>query len=195
MHMMPATPRPAATVILLRRGGRHRQRGVEVLMVRRADDVSFMPGIWVFPGGALEPGEEPAACAARELAEEAGIQLDADVELLPWSRWITPEVVPVRFDTHFLIGLAPPHTPPRPDGLEISDSGWFRPDGVLSEAQGGGMEIVFPTRKTLESLLAFETADEVLAAARDRVVEPILPRVFGTRESHEILLPGDPGYE
>jgi 8-oxo-dGTP pyrophosphatase MutT (NUDIX family) len=28
---------------------------------------------WCFPGGRIEPGEDPAACAARELAEETGI--------------------------------------------------------------------------------------------------------------------------
>lgn len=29
--------------------------------------------IWEVPAGKLEPGEDPAACAARELAEEAGL--------------------------------------------------------------------------------------------------------------------------
>ena len=51
--MAPATPRPAASLILLRRGGKHRQRGVEVLLVRRSPEASFMPGVWVFPGGVV----------------------------------------------------------------------------------------------------------------------------------------------
>src|ERR671922_2696413 len=99
----PSTPRPAASVILLRRGGKHRDRALEVLLVKRSDDAGFMPGVWVFPGGSLDPadGEGDAghrSCAVRELAEEAGIELtDADA-LMPYSRWITPEVVPVRFD-------------------------------------------------------------------------------------------------
>lgn len=164
-------------------------------MVRRGDGASFMPGVWVFPGGAIEPGEDPAACAARELAEEAGIELDPGAELVPWSRWVTPEVVPVRFDTHFLIALAPAHSPPRADGVEVDDAGWFVPRTAIDRAESGEMEIVFPTLRTLESLLEFETADEVIAAAGERVVEPILPRVVGTRESHRVLLPGDPGYE
>jgi len=195
MEGAPAGPRPAATVILLRRGGRHRQRGVEVLMVRRAEGASFMPGVWVFPGGAIEPDEEPAACAARELAEETEIELPAGAELWPWSRWITPEVVPVRFDTHFLIGLAPPHSPPRPDGTEVSEARWWEPRGALEAERAGEIELVFPTVKTLESLLEFASAEQVFEAARGRVVEPILPRVVGTRESHRILLPGDPGYD
>lgn len=188
-------PRPAATIILLRRGGKHSERGVEVLMVRRGEDASFMPGVWVFPGGAIEPDEEPAACAARELEEETGIVLDPHAELLPWSRWITPEVVPVRFDTHFLCALAPPHSPPRPDGREVSEAGWFSPRVALEANQRGEMELVFPTVKNLETLLPYSNSAEVIAAARDRAVEPILPRVVGTRESHQILLPGDEGYE
>lgn len=194
MDRPPATPRPAATIMLLRRGGKHRARGVEVLMVQRAENASFMPGVWVFPGGAIEPGEEPAAGAARELSEEVGITLGDDAEALAWSRWITPEVVPVRFDTHFLVALAPPHSPPRPDGVEIAQASWLEPRVALVAGNAGRVRLVFPTVKNLETLLPYDSADEVLAAARGRVVEPILPRVIGTREEHRIVLPGEPGY-
>lgn len=34
-------------------------------------------GLWGFPGGHLEMGETPAACARREAMEEAGIEIDA----------------------------------------------------------------------------------------------------------------------
>jgi 8-oxo-dGTP pyrophosphatase MutT (NUDIX family) len=163
-------------------------------MVQRGQGASFMPGVWVFPGGVIEAGETPAACAARELAEETGIKL-GDVEILPWSRWITPEVVPVRFDTHFLVALAPAHSPPKADGIEVSDAGWFAPRAALDAGNAGEMELVFPTVKNLETLLPYARSEEVLEAARDRVVEPILPRVVGTRSEHRILLPGDPDYE
>ena len=55
---MSPEPRPAATLILLRRGGRHVDRGTEVLMVRRSLESGFMPGVWVFPGGVVEPDED-----------------------------------------------------------------------------------------------------------------------------------------
>ncbi len=210
--MVPATPRLAASLILLRRGGKHRQRGVEVLLVRRSPEASFMPGVWVFPGGVVEAdesvapeveaqadatdGEELAhrACAARELHEEAGIELLADAELVPWSRWITPEVVPVRFDTRFYVALAPPHSPPRPDGAETTEAAWIAPREALDRHAAGELSLVFPTIKHLESLLPYSSAEEVLSAARERRIEPILPRVVGEDEGQRVILPGEPGY-
>src|ERR1700742_1637106 len=87
-HGKPATPRPAASIVLLRRGGEHSQRALEVLLLKRTEAAAFMPGAWVFPGGSVDPadGEGPdgfRACAVRELREEAGIELPADAELVP----------------------------------------------------------------------------------------------------------------
>ena len=160
-----------------------------------------MPGVWVFPGGAVDPGdacedEEGAyrACAIRELAEEAGIELAADAELIPYSRWITPEPVPVRFDTRFYLALAPAHSPPRPDGEETVDAGWFEPARALELSRAGEMELVFPTIKHLESLSVHPTADDALAAIRGATVEPVLPRIIGEGDERRVVLPGDPGF-
>jgi 8-oxo-dGTP pyrophosphatase MutT (NUDIX family) len=176
---------------------------LEALMVRRNPGARFMPGVWVFPGGAVDDGdraetdgEESAhiACARRELGEEAGIELAEEVELLAWSRWITPEVVPVRFDTRFYIALAPPHADPKPDEEEVTEAAWVSPAGALERSRAGEFELAFPTIKHLEGLLAYATADEAIADAREREVQPILPRVVGTREDHRVVLPGDPEY-
>ena len=154
-----------------------------------------MPGVWVFPGGMIEEGETAAECAARELAEEAGIELGEEAELVAWSRWITPEVVPVRFDTHFFVALAQAHAKPEADGGEITDVAWWGPQAALDSHAQGELKLVFPTIKTLETLLEHQTAEAVIEAARDRDVQPILPRVTGTADDHRVLLPWDDGYE
>ena len=46
-----------------------------VLVTRRAPDV-HLGGLWEFPGGKVEPGEEPAAAAVREAREETGLDVD-----------------------------------------------------------------------------------------------------------------------
>jgi 8-oxo-dGTP pyrophosphatase MutT (NUDIX family) len=80
-------PRDAASLILLRGAG----RDVELLAGRRPGHVKFMPGVWVFPGGAIdrednkpwrvESGGErlpprllrSARAALRETWEEVGV--------------------------------------------------------------------------------------------------------------------------
>src|SRR4051812_19535108 len=191
----PAVPRPAATVILLRRGGKHAERGLEILLVQRNPEARFMPGVWVFPGGAVDPddGEGEAAhraAAVRELGEEAGIGLDA-AELVAYSRWITPKVVPIRFDTRFYLALAPAHSPPQPDGSETVDAGWFEPQAALDSHRAGELPLVFPTIKHLESLVGFANASEALEAARRRVVKPVEPRVEGQGDEQRIVLPDE----
>jgi 8-oxo-dGTP pyrophosphatase MutT (NUDIX family) len=195
----PAVPRPAASVVLLRRGGKHADRALEVLLLKRTEKAKFMPGVWVFPGGAVDDGdgEDEArfkACAARELEEEAGIALPEDEELVLFSRWITPEVISRRFDAWFFLALAPAHSPPRADGIETTDAGWFEPAHALEAQARGEMAIAFPTVKQLESLLSFKTSGEAIEAHRSLPVEPILPKVIGTPEAHRVVLPGDPDY-
>jgi 8-oxo-dGTP pyrophosphatase MutT (NUDIX family) len=195
----PSEPRPAASVVLLRRGGKHGDRELEVLLLKRSEEAKFMPGVWVFPGGAVDPddGAEEAgfrACAVRELSEEAGIALPAEEELVLFSRWITPEVISTRFDAWFFLALAPAHTPPQPDGVETTEAAWFRPAAALEAQAEGEIVLAFPTIAQLRSLLPYRTSDEALAAHRDRAVEPILPKVIGTKEDHRVVLPGDPDY-
>ena len=195
----PAEPRPAASVVLLRRGGKHSERALEVLLLKRSEEAKFMPGVWVFPGGSVDPadGEGEAAyraCAMRELGEEAGIELPAGEELVLFSRWITPAVISTRFDAWFFLALAPAHTPPQPDGGETVEAGWFRPAAALEAQAAGELALAFPTISQLRSLLEFRTSDEALGAHRDGAVEAILPVVLGDRENHRVVLPGDPDY-
>lgn len=102
MSPAPLVPRPAATVVLVRDA----ERGPEVLMVQRNLNSVFVPGAYVFPGGALDEGDRApvlqALCdgpddaaasramgmdngglaywiaAIRELFEEAGVLMARD---------------------------------------------------------------------------------------------------------------------
>lgn len=185
--------RQAASLILLRDS----PEGPEVLLVQRSPDQRFMGGAWVFPGGANDAGEEAdhAATAIRELEEEAGIALSGDVELVPFSRWITPEQVKIRFDTWFFAAQAPAGAEATPDGSECVDARWLRPADALTAHAQDELALVFPTIKHLELLSEFGSVEGTLAAARARPVEPVMPKVSVHEGSARVLLPGEPGYD
>ena len=189
-------PRQAASVILLRGGG----GTLELLLVQRTPDARFMGGVWVFPGGAVDAheGEGDAAhrlAAVRELEEEAGIAGVDAAGLVKFSRWITPRVVTIRFDTHFFLAPIPHGQEPVIDGDEIVDMAWFTPQGALDAHAAGDLALVFPTIKHLEQLAPFESADALLAHATGREVLPVEPRVLIEGEVARVLLPGEPGYD
>ena len=190
------TPRQAASVILLRGGG----DGLEVLLVKRNPAARFMGGAWVFPGGAVDADEEAGdaphrTAAVRELGEEAAVQGVDPRALIPFSRWITPEEVKIRFDTRFFLTPVPDGEEPAPDGQETVDAQWFEPQGALDAHGRGEILLVFPTIKHLEQLGAFASADALLDYARGREVVAVQPRVVVSGETARILLPGEPGYD
>jgi 8-oxo-dGTP pyrophosphatase MutT (NUDIX family) len=192
----PTTPRPAATVILLRGGDRE----LEVLLVKRNPAARFMGGAWVFPGGALmeadgtdEDGQRTAA--ARELHEEAGIVLPDPGGLVKFSRWITPALVKTRYDTHFFLAHTPDGAAPVVDDEECVDFGWFTPAGALHSHREGEILLVFPTIKHLEQFAHFGSAEELISYARGREVRPVEPRLLMSGETARIVLPGEPGYD
>ncbi len=124
---VPGAPiRPAATVVLTRTTG----SGHQVLMGQRGAAAAFMPSKYVFPGGAVDAGDDlpsplPLAedcarrlalsappgplCAAalRELREETGLALRADRPSLRFVfRAITPPGRTRRFDAMFFLADA-----------------------------------------------------------------------------------------
>ena len=182
--------RPAATVIPVRDG----DTGLELLLVQRNPESRFMGGAWVFPGGAVHEGETEAETAVREAQEEASLELDAST-LVPFSRWITPRQVKVRFDTHFFVAPTPADAAPKCDGEECVDLRWIGPAATLDAYKADELMLVFPTIKHLEQLTEFDSVADVLAHARSRRVQPVEPRVLTDGGVARVLLPGEPGYD
>ena len=187
-----ADAREAASVILLRDG----DEGPEVLLVQRNPEQKFMGGAWVFPGGALSDGDsDEQDTARRELAEEAGVELGGDAELVRWSRWITPAQVKVRFDTHFFVARAPEAGEPEVDGSECVDFRWLRPQDALDAGAREELLLVFPTIKHLEQLAEHDSVADALQSARERKVLPVEPRVVLEGGVAQVLMPGEEGYD
>jgi 8-oxo-dGTP pyrophosphatase MutT (NUDIX family) len=154
-----------------------------------------MGGAWVFPGGGVDADETVEQTALRELEEEASVQLSDANELTPFSRWITPAEVKIRFDTWFFVVRAPDGAEPRADGQECVDMRWIAPQAALDASQQDKLELVFPTIKHLEQLTGFPDVAATIAAAREREVVPIQPRIVVEDGGAKVLLPGEPGFD
>lgn len=192
---------PAATVVL----ARDTPVGTEVLMVRRDSRLAFAGGMWVFPGGRIDPedfSDQPddlaaaeRRAAAREAAEEAGLVVDA-AALTRWSHWTPPDHGQShRFSTAFFVGRAPEGDVVVDEG-EIREHRWVTAGGALELHAAGEVELSPPTFITLTQLAAHDGVDALLAAAGgDGAVEHFATVIAADGDAMVALYHGDAGYE
>jgi 8-oxo-dGTP pyrophosphatase MutT (NUDIX family) len=181
--------RDAATVILLRDRA---DGGFEIYLLRRLPTLAFAPGAHVFPGGAVDPAdlgpdgiaddEAVRRAAVREVAEETGMTLDV-ATLVPWSRWVTPDIGSRRYDTRFFLARSPSGQEPGPDsegrhgGGEADADLWISPAAAVERCHAGTLPMLPPTKVTLREIAAFPTAAELLDAADGREIVTVRPRL------------------
>ncbi|MGV6840396.1 MAG: NUDIX hydrolase [Planktomarina sp.] len=189
--------RPAATLMLVR--GPMGQR--RVLMGQRGRQAVFMPEKFVFPGGAVDAGDEDAPCphaddicitrlsafaqdaspsallsaAERELREETGLCLDGAQSLMVYAfRALTPPGRPRRYDARFFVMDA--------DGLTCDLDDFSNADGELSHLAW------IPLEETKTLNLAFIT-QVVLAQLRGmaHIAPPASVPYFENTEDHSVV--------
>ncbi|SDT75707.1 NUDIX hydrolase [Actinoplanes derwentensis] len=91
--------------------------------------------------------------------------------LLPWSRWITPEFEPRRYDTWFFAALLPEAQSTRDVSGEASTTAWIPPSDT-------SLPMLPPTRRTLAEIATHKTIPEVVAASTHRdAATPLTPRI------------------
>ena len=174
----PAVPQPSASVILIR----DTEAGLETYLLHRHAKMPFAANMVVFPGGRVDPddarqGLDPIrACALRETAEETSVQL-ADHHLHAWAHWITPEIEPRRYDTHFFVAPMPPFQHARDISGETDRARWTTPSEALRAEAAGTIGLMPPTLSILLELAAAGSVDEVLTAAEGRIVDVVVPEL------------------
>ena len=104
----------------------------------------------------------------REILEAEDLVLTLDA-LAVTSHWITPPGQARRYDTWFFVAAAPEgHTYEHDDG-ENTESVWVRPADAIAAHDRGEIDLILPTRRSLELLDRFASARDALdaiAAAR-----------------------------
>lgn len=98
----------------------HRDDGA-LLLVKRADN-----GQWTLPAGIMEPGEEPAATAVREVLEETGVDIEVlrlagigTTDPVAYPNGDRAQYLDVVFECRYLAGEA------RVNDDENTEVGWF----------------------------------------------------------------------
>jgi 8-oxo-dGTP pyrophosphatase MutT (NUDIX family) len=120
-------------------------------------------------------------------------RIDA-MALVPWVRWVTPEISPKRFDARFFLARAPEGQEPKVDGREATEGLWIAPAEALRRWEGGSILVPPATAKSIEMLAAYATVDAALEGAAKRPPPMAMPLVWNDKESGRayISLPGDP---
>ena len=139
----------------------------------------------------LPRGQGGASYAA--LCAAQGWRLSA-AALHPIAHWITPAGMPKRFDTRFLLALAPPSQPVCVDGVEIVDHRWLRPSDLL--APESHLRIGGPARGIAQALARHDSIAALLAwAAGLGPTEPVRPRLARDAAGRMTpVLPTHPAY-
>ncbi|MCX4469776.1 NUDIX domain-containing protein [Micromonospora sp. NBC_01655] len=111
------------------------------------------------------------------LLAERALTLRSEL-LLPWSRWITPEFEPRRFDTYFFVALLPAGQRTRDVSGEADHTMWVRPEDALGRAEAGELTMLPPTLVTLAQVAAAgDLAGVARASATRDAATPITPRL------------------
>ncbi|WP_111649768.1 NUDIX hydrolase [Actinoplanes lutulentus] len=139
-----------------------------------ADGVSSADGLTSSGGADWEA--DRAAVQRRELSmtellDRRGLRLRDDL-LVPWSRWITPEFEPRRFDTWFFAALMPESQETRDVSGEADRTAWVDPSAVAD------LPMLPPTRHTLAQMAACGTPAGVIAESAHRnAATPVQPQI------------------
>jgi len=203
-----APARPASTVIVLRPGD-----PFEILMVRRNDQVAFMAGSYVFPGGRVDDDDRPAGGAAlpcatfrdlsdaeeaayrtaavRELREEANVQITVG-DLHPFAHWVTPEIEIRRYDTRFFLARMPEGQIAKHDESETTALEWLSPREAIARFNRKELLLPPPTYTSIRQLAPRTSIDDVFAWAKPRRIARVMPGFFKNGDEATLTLPGDP---
>lgn len=128
-----------------------------------------------------------------DIVRQENLALAADL-MVPFAHWITPEVVPKRFDTHFFLIAAPVVQLGAHDGGESVEGLWITPQQALSEAKAGTRTLVFATRMNLEKLARYRTVAEAVEITRSRPVVTVMPKAMKTPEGRKLQIPAEADY-
>lgn len=172
--------------------------GARVAAVREALEETAIPvGLTPLPSPDLAAQLQRELLNGAEidaLLDQNGIELDLEL-FVPLARWVPKFHAKRRFDTLFFLARAPDGDwVPNVVERECTGAHWVTAEEVLDRDGSGGLQLIFPTRRTLERLAQHRSFNEMVADAKAHPIEPISPWVDEVEGERFIAIPEDIGY-
>ena len=164
-----------------------------ILLAREAGNNELVSGTKL---QALEHYREPlnkGEVTLPDFLEKEQLRLACD-KLQHFAHWVTPDMMPRRFDTHFYLAAAPADHLAVHDGHESVDSIWISPEDALAGNADGRYTIIFPTRVNVELLGESHSVTEAMQAAANRRIVSVLPWTEQRDDGRYVCIPEDAGY-
>jgi len=114
--------------------------------------------------------------------------------LTPFAHWITPTMVPKRFDTHFFVAEAPVDHLALHDGHESVDSVWITPAAAIEAAKARRYTVIFPTVRNLEKLAHAKSPADARRLAAASTIVSVTPWNERRADGNYLCIPKDAGY-
>ncbi|HMN78618.1 MAG TPA: NUDIX domain-containing protein [Burkholderiaceae bacterium] len=128
-----------------------------------------------------------------DVLDDGDLQLACD-DLVHFAHWITPPMMPKRFDTHFYLARIPGEQVAGHDGHENVDSVWISPEQAIADAEAGSRTIIFPTLSNVVRLAQYASVAAAFDGARAAPVRPITPWSEKRADGRYVCIPTDAGY-
>lgn len=128
------------------------------------------------------------------ILDDRGLTLRPDA-LTPFARWVPRFHAKRRFDTLFFVARAP-EGDWQPNVIEAECTGahWISAAEALERDRNGQLQLIFPTRRTLERLAQHGSFADILADARSYPIEPISPWLEEEGDERFITIPDGIGF-
>ena len=107
--------------------------------------------------------------------------------LVPFSHWITPATVAMRFDTRFFVAELPRGQLALHDTIETSEGLWLTPARALRD----DYQTLFPTTEHLKRLSGFGRVAELVQFATQKPIRMVLPDVNEEADGQRIAIRPD----
>ena len=164
-----------------------------VLLARKGGQDGLISGADLAPLEHYRESLNSGAVSLLSFLQDEDLVLACD-QLVHYSHWITPAMMPKRFDTHFYLAHAPDDQVALHDGYESVDSVWIEPAVAVSDAEQGKRTVIFPTLRNLDMLAESPSSVEAIDAAGARTIVAVEPWTEQREDGNYLCIPVEAGY-